>query len=675
MTHEHHLHLRRSTGSRRSTQGISRQVSSGSDSRSVISRLLGSLQHKNHEKKQAPLVTEERQPDWVANYKITHYPDRPLVDKRTKERLSEDDYAVMLERIQERNQRYHGLSGNRGRRRTPNLQTDAPNVGYSSERLKRSSYNRERPLTPASAKIERLSPADRASLHKGSDSIRSRAPRSPVSPGARTIRVYRGSAVDRGPIVRRTAERDKLPLLPNKAFDPEKSHTENGPQEKNSADFHQAKAETVREVVIPHSYAGPNATTPDLVLNSPPISAPAHQAAVGLTESVDTGGDTAQSSNASDLSTLSPKTLAICPAPGCGALLTTNQETRENLCANCRLSYQRCTLFLDGTRTPVIVVDDDDEDDDFGTFQALAGTKVDLSGRIRVTEIQQRVVEVAAPAPAVPKLRSKFSAVDNFKLQPPPESKRWRKQRKQERSQGPWDRESSGRDSSREDDNEGAKRTSSSPPSCPPSSSSDHGHIALQLAGWAATSAQKATPKTRSDTIDVESEGEGGEQKGENGSLGTAEESYDASSWTTESPPTGSSSGDNIRSDYFEEQPKGEDPNHDRNHSHTASAISTLAADKSVRSKDEDSSNTRQRRRTEDWERKARRAIRNSAVNRELGSIIDDIIDCYLMADAEADADAADRKSEEHERRKASVIAAYFAEVPEEVEMKQKGFI
>ncbi|KAI1501110.1 hypothetical protein F5X99DRAFT_428702 [Biscogniauxia marginata] len=109
-----------SSSSSRSSSSNARAGTSGG----VLSRMLSSLQKKNHHggrrkdngdndgdssdrtaKYPRLGAIDEDKENWIASYQVTHYPDRPRVDKRTRPELrkKEDEYRDEIIQMQERN--------------------------------------------------------------------------------------------------------------------------------------------------------------------------------------------------------------------------------------------------------------------------------------------------------------------------------------------------------------------------------------------------------------------------------------------------------------------------------------------------------------------------------------------------------------------------------------------
>ncbi|KAI0598091.1 hypothetical protein F4775DRAFT_601756 [Biscogniauxia sp. FL1348] len=265
MSHSRHTSTGsgRSAGSARSriskTSNVSRSTSTSTSSHvkagntgGVISRMLSTFQKKNQHQQQEGRPTDtitttsgssdrkakyprlgaigEDKENWVARYQVTHHPDRPLVDKRTRPdlRKGEDGYRADLVHMQERNAERrvraaavaarrnmppaihssNSSSAGASRPRGLGLRTDVdvdmdmdmdfgmPNFSYSSSSPKGSREN----LSSASPVFRRTewqhaSPGGLgvggrlASGMRGEWSDEAAWSASPVSPGAMTIKV------------------------------------------------------------------------------------------------------------------------------------------------------------------------------------------------------------------------------------------------------------------------------------------------------------------------------------------------------------------------------------------------------------------------------------------------------------------------------------------------------
>ncbi|KAI2641633.1 hypothetical protein GGS26DRAFT_597431 [Hypomontagnella submonticulosa] len=383
MVHGHHRHL--SAGSLRRSGSGSNRKSNGSDGKGVFSKVLGSIRRRSHEKQEEKEQEKEEEEthapawkqrqDWIAKYECTHHPDRPRVDKRTQEVLTDVEYAAKLQRLQERSERYHGLSHQRSNT-PPRINTNIPNFSYSSKSPK---GNRESPpglnktgWPPSGHK----SPTD----HDSGE----RDPISPVSPGAMTIQVYRASAMDRGPIIRHSSESksNQGPLLPRKAYNPNESH----------------KKLVSRGSSSSHKRGG---TSTD---SRAPVQI---NRGLGITIYSDLDSSSAQTTTTNNSSRRPSASLASpqkCPWPDCGAVLTTAQEKKDNLCASCHSAlYPRESAFFGPSSDPAAATDAD-----LRALEALIGARVDTA------EDRGQLVDRAPVA-------------YEFKLQPAPRGKRRRR--------------------------------------------------------------------------------------------------------------------------------------------------------------------------------------------------------------------------------------------------------
>ncbi|KAI1799385.1 hypothetical protein F4811DRAFT_544181 [Daldinia bambusicola] len=349
MVHEHHRH--RSVGSPRKisfSTGLRRNSSA-----SLISRVLGSFRQKNHEgkekdkgkwkgkgKKMPGKTKEGGQRDWMATFKGTHHPDRPRVDKRTQETVSDEEYAAQIRRMQERSQRYYGLSDHG---RTP--QSPVPNFSYSSMSPR---SNRISPTTSVFAEPH-WRPNDDQQLPKDTATTDFAVP-----PSARAMQTYCTGSLDRGPIVRYSEEsKRQASPLPGETFSTVTTNTTaatSQPSERRSSSRVSENSRTVADAVEiskllnrepkPPSTSHPSPGSefaPGLILNSSPTLPPRFPSIedvnpIPLPRSY--SHSHSQSHSPSSPSSLSPP--RTCPWRGCHAVLTTDREKQDNLCARCQ---------------------------------------------------------------------------------------------------------------------------------------------------------------------------------------------------------------------------------------------------------------------------------------------------------------------------------------------------
>ncbi|KAK6951868.1 hypothetical protein Daesc_006393 [Daldinia eschscholtzii] len=353
MVHEHHRH--RSVGSPRKSSfstGLRRNSSA-----SLLSRVLGSFRRKSHEGKgkktsSAGKGKEDHQRDWIANYKGTHHPDRPRVDKRTQEMMSDEEYAAQIRRMQERSQRHYGLSDDHGR--TP--QSPVPNFSYSSMSPR---SNRISSLTPTYTEPRWLPEEDRPPPKD--NAIADFVLSSPVSPSTRTIQIFNASALDRGPIIRYSDESNRrVSPLPEKtssfATQPSEGRRSSGGSKINrtAVDIDMSQLLNRKPKTSISSPSPTSEFAPGLILNSSPTLAPR------------TPSTSAANTN-SPLSP-SPSPPRTCPWRGCHVILTTAREKKDNLCTRCYESLCPRESAFFGPSPPSTV-----QDTHLETLQALVG--------------------------------------------------------------------------------------------------------------------------------------------------------------------------------------------------------------------------------------------------------------------------------------------------------------
>ncbi|KAI0840008.1 hypothetical protein F5Y06DRAFT_308845 [Hypoxylon sp. FL0890] len=552
----------RSAGSlRRSGSSADRKHNSGSSSGSVLSRVLGSFRHKHQEdKKRRPSRPEEQQ-DWIANYKGTHRPDRPLVDKRFRTILPDDEYVAKLEHLQERNERFHGLSDRSRSKTPPPIQTNVPNFSYSSTSPK---GTRGSPLSPTFAKTE-WQPVDEALLNR-----RERALRSPISPETVTIQLYPESDLDRGRIVRHIARTTPQYLLPRKVYDPYESAAESSSQEsllkrkRSSADF--PTGETVRRELHSPVHDDISSSSPGLTRDSSPASPFRSREVISPVTPED------ESINRRFTSPEPPRT---CPWPGCNAVLVTEQEKKDNLCANCHESlYPRESAFFGSNENQKPEIDDARLE----ALHALLGTRVDVARDVHVDRVHKGTARL---------VNSRFNT-NEFKLQPAPTGRRRRP------SLGP----------RRNDGNESdiVRRVSPSP--------RGRDHIGFQDARWypspRKTQDTKPKPKPKRDGQESDREARDFPR--------TGSPDHSDWSWTTDSRSTETSDDDTIPP-YYLRQKKYKDPS-------VAATISS-STNENERRGNKDKSGPEPAPPTQ------REPSRDTILYRE----IEEIIDCYTTVD------------------------------------------
>ncbi|KAI8961564.1 hypothetical protein F5Y11DRAFT_223891 [Daldinia sp. FL1419] len=396
MAHENHHHHHRSSSSPRSATfptTLRRSNSCG-----LLSRVLGSFRNKHHDekgKKTAEQAGEDRR-DWIANYKGTHHPDRPRVDKRTQEMVSDEEYAAQIRRMQERSQRYYELSSHG---RTP--KSPVPNFSYSS-------------MSPRSNRMSSVSPTFDKISCTFHDRIPSRATAvtdpvvaSPVSPSDRTIQIYRSSGLDRGPIIRYSEDSKRggsPPRTTSFTKQPVKRRSSDGAvlrslrRTETSAKLRIDKPldQETKPLVFNDST---DELSPSLILNSSPTLPSRPYAAP-------TSASTAAF----------PSPIRTCPWRGCHAILATTQEKIDNICKTCHEAlYPRASAFFGSSpysHSPPSV-----KDTHLETLRVLIGTKStnadDEDSRARSEGIRTQPTNL-----------DKRYSIGSFKLLPAPRGKR-----------------------------------------------------------------------------------------------------------------------------------------------------------------------------------------------------------------------------------------------------------
>ncbi|KAI0381857.1 hypothetical protein F5Y04DRAFT_288334 [Hypomontagnella monticulosa] len=400
MVHGHHHHL--SAGSLGRSSSASNRKSNESDGKGVFSRVLGNLKRRSHEKdekeeEESHVPAWKQRQDWIANYECTHHPDRPRVDKQTQEVLSDVEYAAKLQRLQERSERYHGLSHRRSKT-PPRINTNIPNFSYSSKSPK---SNRESARFGSIDSKAECPPNghETSKEHNPRDTVSS----STVSPGAMTIQVYRASAMDRGPIVRHSTESNSNsnssinqgPLLPRKAYNPNESRKHHDSR-KASSSSHKKAASTDSRIAT--------------------AAEPAHHRGLGITfSSSDPDTSSAQTALETDTSRRTSASLQSprkCPWPDCGAVLVSAQEQKDNLCASCHEAlYPRESAFF-GPRDHKPAAATEGE---MQALQALVGSRADTDSWESAGENKEQGQSV-----------DRSPVMYDFKLQPAPLGKRRR---------------------------------------------------------------------------------------------------------------------------------------------------------------------------------------------------------------------------------------------------------
>ncbi|KAI1074156.1 hypothetical protein F5B20DRAFT_469695 [Whalleya microplaca] len=416
-----------STGSSRSNQSGESTKSDGN----VVARVLGSFRHKpssrysdqqTHTHTHTPSQAEKKDSNssWVANYKPTHYPDRPRVDKRTRTRLTDEEYAARIQKMQDRNQRYYDDMSS-SRRHRPSLQTNVPNFSYSSRSPK---SNRDSPPPPFSKTDWLPAAAETAGQHqdwehdhdvdqdpvpglesKGSSfasaESRSSARSSACSPSACTVKIYRQASVDHGISVRETMNCDKP--LPSKAFNPNEPYpaTPAPPQKHPSRRRTRKRSSSMPRIETIRESTTSVYNVSDEYDDEPPPLTPSSP------DLVSSASTTHSSPSIPSLATplTSPAGARVCPMPGCGVVLLTDADRTHNLCADCRTLQPRESTFY-----PVAV--GEYEEEEVSPVVAQANLKKFQSlGRGRVSLVDHTPVVTEARRSA--QLASKFNNSNN----------------------------------------------------------------------------------------------------------------------------------------------------------------------------------------------------------------------------------------------------------------------
>ncbi|KAI2608827.1 uncharacterized protein GGS25DRAFT_292713 [Hypoxylon fragiforme] len=468
MPHEEKPH--RHLGSIRRARSKTRKHHS-SNSGGVVLRVLDSFRssRRNDEKKVAslPPVQLSQQGDWQANYQVTHRPDRPLVDKRSKEPLPDSAYAAELLRMQDKNrEQYTGHNGRDLDKTAPprtgppaevtplpaSMLNTAPvrNFSYSVQSPKGTRDSLPTPSLPLAA--PEWLPRDNITQEKGKavqwqDHARARHPSTPPSPKAVTIQVYhkesadhgpagRGSvthgsvnhgsvdsgSIDRGPIVRRATA---IAAAAAAEKEEEREGPSNLPRKISESD-HQAKVERRHSWRVRHerrgisvnpkdvsrksrtpSYGDPGAVRPGLILNSSPT----------LSTYSSTEHETTSTSEAA---------IRTCPWPGCNTVLTTTKERTDNICASCHDAlYPRESAFF-GTHD--ITRPQSPKEDDVNALRTLVSIKnhsySNDNGNNKETSNTKAPERPNRSGSRVPRRVDSGYSMDDFKLEPAPRGKR-----------------------------------------------------------------------------------------------------------------------------------------------------------------------------------------------------------------------------------------------------------
>lgn len=573
---------RRPESLRWSTSTTGRKDSrSSSGGGGVISKVLGSFRQKRREEKEKKQrLAEEQRQEWIANFKITHHPDRPRVDKRTREQLSNTEYAAKIYEMQGRNLKHDEPSHEEKKKKSttrPSLRINVPNFNNSADSPKGTTHSP--PLDFRYPSYEKgISPqGDQASSRERSS--RGRASSSLVSPGAITIKVFRASTINHG--LTKSDERiyksEEGPILPRRAFDLSEStarqvRRDSGYSRQSNLTDRQSKGRGARNTSSTPPYIEPNQTGPGLILNSSPQPA-ARPPTVVLEDS----DRSSRAPSSSPEPKPKPKT---CVMPGCDAPLKTYLEREQNVCFDCRMEYRQSTFDAANrsTRLPAVA------EADLETLQALVGG----DAKVGITEIQKGPTRIV-------------NSIFNWKLEAPPPGKRRDFPRPQQRN---------------EDQRDISKQISAWSFS---TSGQSQQHIGFQDSSWLSSSQETLGAKPQPRPIDERGE--------EHDSLRTRHRS--SGSWTSASPPSGSSSDEDE--DEESTSPISESQDEDEDHPYIAPLVYEIKKNNN-RPSVVQLERPRQRQQTPPPSR-----------DTVLYQAIDDIIDCYTKADA-TDAELAERR-------------------------------
>ncbi|KAI1776365.1 hypothetical protein F4818DRAFT_440732 [Hypoxylon cercidicola] len=688
---------RPSSNTNSSSHGHNRSISeSGSVSKGVFSKVLGSFRHKLHDEKHKSeeLAKQQQQgDDWIANYKITHRPDRPRVDKRGTKERSNLEYAAEIHRMQERSQRHYELNhpGSRSMDRsipppTPPLppqqivQASMPNFSYSPGSPR---YNMgSPPPLPSSPptpydKMEWPPPGDRAPM-KG----HSRAPSEPLSP-AMTIQVYRASLVDRSTSLPLSTDHDRDhghghdqgPLLSRKVYDPNETYAKRAMRDSGYARKASWTSSTDSQTV--HRKApSTNLHSTAAISNLPLTSSPTSYASPAAPKPPRRAVRSVDAPRAFPLSPSSyrkpfpePKT---CVMPGCAAPLLSDLDREQNVCAPCRKEYRLSTF--DAAATSTNPQPGAPAASDLATLRALVGGG-DNNNNNNNSKTRTTALDRAAPARLVNKISSNFRA-DPFKLQPAPPGRK-RRQRHP-------------RISAEDKTGGAAARHHQQPVSAWSASTASGSGSGSQHVAYQDRRLFSASRKT-SDAQPTPTPASGG---------GAAAALYDAyltesprssgsgsGSWTSESPPrSGSDNSDAASLSPLSEplddadlrvaplapvacragETKTETAESENGQDDSACRPLHVAPLAPLAPRKAGAGGVRVLPPPPPAQRRSRSRSRPSR-DTVLYQAIDDIIDSYTQTDVELEA-------AESERRRADAVASYYEREPEAVEMRKKGF-
>ncbi|KAI4867226.1 hypothetical protein F4820DRAFT_468046 [Hypoxylon rubiginosum] len=448
---------------------------SGTGSKGVFSKVIGSLRNKHHgEKRKTDGSEKQQQQDesWTANYKITHHPDRPRIDKRSAKERTEREYANEIHRMQKRSQLHYELDhdGSRSMDRSMDRSTDRSmtpprplpppqqTVQTSTPNYSPMSRMGSQPSSPYSPPTASDKPQWSPSGDRGPMQRHNRVPSEPLSPGTMTIQVYRGSLVDRQASRPCSAEPEhgQGPLLPRKVYDPNESYAKQALRDSGyarkassssnstadsqaanntvhrkapSANLHStAAAFSIPRTSSPISYNSP-ATPPQRAVRSLENTHSTTSTRIYSPSRPSTSSPYNSSSSKGKKPAPAPPKTKTCVMPGCAAPLLTDLDREQNVCAPCRKEYRQSTFDAAAATTTDAAPPPAPLAADLATLRALVGGLDNVDGggssgnNTRVTALER-----GPPARLVNKATSNFRA-DPFKLQPAPPGKRRRRQR------------------------------------------------------------------------------------------------------------------------------------------------------------------------------------------------------------------------------------------------------
>ncbi|KAI6089493.1 hypothetical protein F4821DRAFT_275914 [Hypoxylon rubiginosum] len=473
----------------RHSRGTSDGGSISSSKGSVFSKVMSSFRHKHHDDKQkadGQAKQQEEDGDWISNYKITHRPDRPRVDKRTVRERTSTEYMAELLRIQARSQQHYEVNHPGGRSMDKRLtppSSPPPLVPPHQQQLVHvqaaatSDYSSPRSPRMGSPSPLSYSPSTTFTRHQRSPSGdqypttmmrgHQRMPSEPMSPDAMTIQVYRGSLIDRSASCPQPAEHNQVQLLPQKTYNPNESYAKrtiamrdsgyagrkgsSSSASTSTTDSHSVHRKAPSTNL--HSTATATAAAATTFVSQPLTSSPTSYTSPTFTfapppqRAVRSLSPRNNNIPPANLPAISPKT---CVMPGCRAPLLSALDCEQNVCGPCRKEYRQSTFDAGmsiarpppppplSARAPLT--------SNLETLRALVGT-AGLDGTFDTVkygngngnrdgdggDTRVTAVERGPLAPLVNKSTSNFQSSVAFKLQPAPPGRK-RRQRVQQKA-------------------------------------------------------------------------------------------------------------------------------------------------------------------------------------------------------------------------------------------------